>query len=98
MLESGSWVRRGRRIGLDLGGDSEQEDEIVGGFAVDQWGLTPPQTATVQAIGRRSASAASSGPAMDRVEVIGYGDSTGPAWYNDGLGRRRAESVRQRLV
>ncbi len=35
---------------------------------------------------------------QDRIQVLGFTDSTGPQAYNDALSRRRAEAVRKILV
>ena len=35
---------------------------------------------------------------QDRIQVLGFTDSTGPLAYNDALSKRRAEAVRKILV
>ena len=70
-----------------------REPEVLDDFDFDQVVLKPEHLERLEQIGACLAGS----PDLRRIRIVGHTDPEGATAYNDGLGRRRADSVRSAL-
>jgi outer membrane protein OmpA-like peptidoglycan-associated protein len=67
--------------------------EIIQPFGFDQSGLTLDLQRQVASVVDTLVGILSQGRDIQTVRLVGHTDSTGPMFYNDALGKRRADAV-----